>query len=218
MRIKIVIVLLVTILINLQGSVNAVNLAEIEVGAGPNYGYLDYDDPLEIWDAGWAMGFAGGISFEIPLANQLYILPGARFTYLKNNVQIKDPDIYGEYEVKHKMISVPVLFRYELKRNMLFIDMGPELSLFMSSELNADYTELGTPRKKTDDISDSVDNYDIGACVKIGFKACRWNIPIAVTAAYHHGFTGVAVDDEWLSDWKTREISISVSYLFDLTK
>ncbi len=218
MRIRITIIAFMIILIDLWGSVNAGGIAEIEVGAGPNFGYLAYDDPLEIWDTGWAFGFTGEIGFEIPISDRLALIPSARFVSLSNKVEFDDPDIKGEYDINHKMISVPLLFRYDLKENMLFVETGPEISFFISSELNADYEELGIPRKETDDISDRVNNYNVGGCIKIGFKASRWNIPIAVTAAYHHGITGVAEEDKWLSDWKTREITLSVIYLLELSK
>jgi hypothetical protein len=91
MRLKAVIGLFIIILIGLWGSSNAGGLAEIEVGVGPNFGYLAYDDPPEIWDVGWAIGFAGGISFEIILSNRLFLVPRARFTDLNNNVQF-NPD------------------------------------------------------------------------------------------------------------------------------
>ena len=42
MRIRITIIAFMIILIDLWGSVNAGGIAEIEVGAGPNFGYLAY--------------------------------------------------------------------------------------------------------------------------------------------------------------------------------
>jgi Outer membrane protein beta-barrel domain len=131
---------------------------------------------------------------------------------------LNDPTTKGKFQVNHKSISLPILLRYELNENMFFVDLGPEFSWFLSSEMQSDYVELGNPNNETIDISDRVESYNIGACIRIGVKAHQWNIPIAVTASYHHGFKGVAVDDEWWSDWKIREITLSVSYLFDLSK
>ena len=218
MHYKSVPIIIMIVLISFMGTGNAVSLQEIAVGAGPNFGYLDYDDPIEFWDVGWALGFTGGIYFEVPLSSRFSLVPSMRFSKLMNKVELVDPDITGEFKVDHKLISLPLLFRYELKENMFFVDSGPEFSLFLSSEMHKDYVELGTPHTDTDDISDRVESYDIGACIRIGFTAYQWNIPIAIIASYHHGFKGVAVEDEWQSDWKKREITLGVSYLFDLSK
>ena len=217
MRYKSVSIFVMLVLISLVGSGTAGVLQEVEVGVGPNFGYLAYDDPMEWWDVGWALGYSGGVYFEIPLLNRISFVPGMRFSSLTNKVEIVDSDITGEFKANHKFLSLPLLFRYELKENMFFIDLGPEFSLFLSSEIHNDYVELGSPNTETNDISNEVESYDIGAYIRIGFKAYQWNIPIAITAAYHHGFKGVAVEDEWWSDWKTREITLGVSYLFDLS-
>jgi hypothetical protein len=215
---KPVAILAMIVLVSLVGSGNAGGLQEVEVGIGPNYGYLDYDKPMEFWDAGWALGFTGGVCFDISLSNRLSFAPSLRFSSLTNTVGLNDPAIKGRFHVNHRFISLPILLRYELNENMFFIDLGPEFSWFLSSEMQSDYVELGNPNNETIDISDKVESYNIGACIRIGVKAYQWNIPIAVTASYHHGFRGVAVEDEWWSDWKTREITLSVSYLFDLWK
>jgi hypothetical protein len=73
---KPVAILVMVVLVSLVGSGNAGGLQEIEVGIGPNYGYLDYDRPMEFWDAGWALGFTGGVCFEISLSNRLSLAPG----------------------------------------------------------------------------------------------------------------------------------------------
>ena len=217
MHYKLVPIIVVLVLISLVGSGNAGILREIEVGGGPNFGYLAYDDPIEFWDVGWALGYTAGVYFEIPLFDRISFVPSIRFSNLTNTVELVDPDITGEFKVNHQFISLPILFRYELKEKMFFMDLGPEFSLLLSSEIHNDYVELGIPHTDTDDISDRVESYDIGAHIRIGFKAYQWNIPIAITASYHHGFKGVAVEDEWSTDWKTREITLCVSYLFDLS-
>lgn len=53
-------------------------------------------------------------------------------------------------------ITAHVLFRYDLKENMLFVETGSEFSFFISRELNADHEEPDIPRKETDDIPDRV--------------------------------------------------------------
>jgi hypothetical protein len=218
MHYKSVTIIFMIVLISFVDSGNAGGLQEVGLGVGPNFGYLAYDNPMEIWDVGWALGFTFGVYFEISLSNRISFVPCMRFSNLSNKVELVDSAIKGEFKANHKLISLPLLFRYELKENIFFIDSGPEFSLFLSSEMQNDYVELGNPNIKTKDISNEVESYDIGACIRIGFKAYQWNIPIAVTASYHHGFRGVAVEDEWWSDWKMREITLSVSYLFDLSK
>ena len=217
MRYNSVPIIVMLVIISLVGSGNAGILREVEVGIGPNFGYLAYDDPIELWDAGWALGYTGGVYFEMAVFDRISLVPSIRFSNLTNTVELVDPDVKGEFKVNHQFISLPMLFRYELKEKMFFVDLGPEFSLFLSSEIQNDYVELGTPHTETDDISDKVESYDIGAHIRIGFKAYRWNIPIAITASYHHGFKGVAAENEWQSDWKTREITLGVSYLFDLS-
>ena len=210
--------LVVLVLLAAVDPAGAGALSEIEVGAGLNYGYLCYDDPMELWDPGWAMGFTGGVFFEMPLAERVSFVPGLRFSSMKNNVELSG--VYeGEFNVNHKYISIPILMRVELGENMFFLDAGPEFSLFLSTEIQNDYKDLlDIENNETDDISDDIESYNIGACIRVGFKAYRWDIPVAVTASYHHGFVGVADEDEWWSDWKTREFTLCVSYLFDLTE
>ena len=194
-------------------------ISEIELGGGLNYGYLCYDDPLDLWDAGWGLGFTGGLFFDIPLSEQISFVPGLRFSSMKNKVELEGDGYEGDFKVNHKYISIPMLFRVELSERMFFIDAGPEFSFFISSEIQSDYTDsFDNVYDETDDIGDHVDSYNIGACVRVGFKMHRWDIPVAVSASYHHGFMGVADEDYWLSDWKTREFTFCVSYLFDLAE
>lgn len=190
-------------------------IREIGFEVGPNLGYLDYDDPMEIWDPGWGVGITGGVRIEVSIAAHLSFVPEIRYSHLKNKVEIIHTDIKGNFGIEHNSISFPLLLRYEFMENTFSLDMGPEFALMFSSKSHNDYHDLMDEyHGETQDISDKIIGYNVLACARLCFNAHRWDIPLSVSVAYHHGFAGVAEDDDWWSDWKTRELSMCLSYVY----
>ncbi len=219
MRFQTKAVLIALVLLVISFSVEAGTFEQIEIEFGPNYGFLDFDDPMEIWDPQWDWGYTGGVYLTIPLSSQFSFVPGLRYSHLKNKVEIVNSTIEGNFSMEHNSITLPLLFRYDFLENMFFIDLGPEFAFLLSSKSHSDYhNPIDGYVNETEDISDNVKGYNIEACVRVGFTAYRWNIPLAVNAAYHHGFTGMAEEGEWWSDWTTREFSFSLSYVYQFGK
>ncbi len=95
-------------------------LQEIGIEAGPNYGFLDYDNPMEFCDPKWAWGFTGGVLFKIPLSTQISVVPELRYSQLRNKILLVNSAVEGNFSIEHNSISVPLLLRYEFIKNMCF--------------------------------------------------------------------------------------------------
>lgn len=182
---------------------------------GLNLGYVDYEEPMDTWDPGWDMGFAGGVFLEIPITQYLTLVPEMRFMRIQNQVEISPSFAEGHFNIRHDYISLPLILRVSILKNILFIDCGPAFSVLVSAKSLVDYTDpIGGPVDKTDDIKDIMENFNLSAVLGIVFDASNWNVPVELNTRYNHGFTEVAEEDLWLSDWKTREISVSLAYVF----
>ncbi|MFO7915361.1 MAG: porin family protein [Candidatus Krumholzibacteriales bacterium] len=215
MEFKTKLVFIAIILVSASTASNASIIQEIGIKAGPNFGYLDYDKPMEIWDPGWGVGFTGGVLITIPLSEKFSLVPELRYSYLKNKVDLVNTVFDGQFSIAHNSISLPLLLRYEFSERTFFFDLGPEFALLILSKSYNDYNDpVFGYNDETDDISDIIKGYNILACARIGFNAHRWNIPVAFSIAYHLGLRGVSEEDIWWSDWKTHEFSMCLSYVY----
>ena len=209
--VSVVLLLLMTALYPVQG---AESVKEIKIGIGPNYGYLDYDDPMPIWKPKWDWGITAEGSMLIPIYNNLSIVTGLRYSNIKNDVELQGMDMEGYWNAEHKYLSVPILIEYGLENNPFFVELGPEFMYLLSAEIHSIYfTALEGLQEDTEDVTERLETFNVALRFVVGFKAHQWNVPLAFCVSYHHGLTGIAKGDEWWTNWKTREVSFSLLYV-----
>jgi len=194
---------------------------------GINYVSLNYEDPMDVWEPGWRVGYSAGGFIEIPLATNFSLQPGLRYVQLGNKVDVdigseqQEGRLCGEFKIIQNYLSVPILFKVNLHRSpTLFLLAGPEMGFLMSARSKESETiEFESPsfreeRSTDEDISENLEssNISLNAGLGIEFEVAAHSLHIQLQ--YSHGLTETAKEESWITNWKTREIRTSIGYLF----
>jgi hypothetical protein len=197
------------------------------IEAGVNYISNNYDDPLESWESTWRIGYSFGGTIQIALARNIDLKTGLRLVQLGNKVEfnVVDNSFGGEFSGDFKVIqnyaSLPLFLKINTNSSPeFFFQLGPEFGYLISAKAKRSETMMvesldNTVQNSADiDISDDLESYNISLGGGVGVYLPIHSHTVSLHADYSHGLTGTAKESEWISNWKTRELRVSIGYLF----
>ena len=187
------------------------------VEVGVNVSSLSYDDDsyslFDYWDRGWLTSFTGGASLEIPFQERLSLVTGLRYVRQGNRVKYDTTPsgtaLIGEFRVIQDYISVPVLLAVRpFPTRRLVLSLGPEVAYLLSAQLMDDVTTsfIPAPVNEFRDIRDELETANLTLDAGAAYEFPMENHVGVVGVRYTHGLIGVANEDYWISNWKTRGI------------
>jgi hypothetical protein len=194
---------------------------------GLNYISSIYNNPMQSWETKWKFGYTVGGVIEIPISRHFDIKTGLRYLQLGNRVdyQLAENEIGAEYSGDFKIVqnyvSLPIIIKLRtVSEPSFFFQFGPEFGSLISAQAvssrNMSVQSLGynTQLNEEEDITDSMKPYNV--CLNAGFGITLeiFSEMMTVQMEYGHGLIGTAKEDQWISNWKTREIRTSIGYLF----
>jgi hypothetical protein len=182
---------------------------------------LDYNNSPDFWSPQTRNSLNAFIWGSYSVSDFFAVQSGLRFVQLGSHIEYEDyPTIIGTtvmvmgtHDLIQNYISIPLRVSYSINKTPLFVFFGPELGYLLSSKYEHDQ-ESPNPSSSTENITSSLEkfNYALNSGLGFKFKIGRQNLYIA--GQYSYGLMGVAKEKEWFSDWKTREVSLLVGYIF----
>ena len=176
--------------------------------AGWQSSTLDYDEPMDIWDPGWANTFTGGATLDVPIARGIGLASGARYVCYSNHVTFTGLlDLEGQFRLRANYLAVPVLVRFAPHPVGPRLGLGTEVAFLTSARIaGEEHLPLPGPfgsLTSYDDIRRDLQPVDVSLCATLG-----WAVPFDRHAAiaqlrFTRGLTGAAKDEDWVTNWKT---------------
>lgn len=180
--------------------------------AGVNVASLAYDEELTFWDTSSRMTFVGGATVQFPLSERFGLKTGVRYVQKGNDVEfIPLPNVFllgGGFHVMQNYLTVPLWLEVRpMPMGMTFL-AGPEVGFLLSARQKAEsIIDFGNGPERiglTEDIRDQLEDTDLAMVVGMGVEFPLGTQTGALNVRYSHGLVGVAKEDAWFSDWKTR--------------
>jgi hypothetical protein len=206
--------------LTLTSIVPSTGLAAVRPGVelGVNVSSLSFDDPdifpLVYWDTSWRPSFTGGLSLEVPFQGRWSLHTGLRYVQQGNRVEFDlgpvSPGFTGKFRFVQHYVSLPMLLAWRpLPSNRFFISAGPEFAVLLAAELVTEENSLA-PGTSSRDIKDDLVSTNLSLDAGAGYEFPLANHLGTAELRYSHGLTGVAREQQWVSDWKTRGIEALV--------
>ena len=203
---------LAAIVVGLPSTAQAGVRPGVEVGL--NLSSLSYVDDssflFSFWDRRWRTSLSGGTSLQLPLRGRFNLVMGMRYVQQGNRVRYDTgPGAFrqvGEFRVVQNYLSFPVLVSWRpLPSKRVFLSLGPEVAFLLSGRL---IVEESIPGDRTEyrDIEDDLEPVNLSLDAGVGFEFPVEHHVAIVGLRYSHGLTGVADEDDWISNWKTRGV------------
>ncbi|NOT34769.1 MAG: PorT family protein [Candidatus Eisenbacteria bacterium] len=209
-----------TCLMILLTALPSLGRAEVRAGVeiGVNLSSLSYDDDdhflLSYWDRDWSNSLTGGVSLDVTLRARLGLETGLRYIRQGNRVEYDTgpigPRAVGKFRIVQDYLSIPVRLAYRpFASRRLCFSLGPEIALLLSGRL---IVEESMPEERSEDnnIKDDLDSSNLSLNAGAGLEFPVENHVGVLSLRYSHGLTGVAKEDRWFSDWKTRGVELLV--------
>jgi hypothetical protein len=181
---------------------------------------LYYDNSPDFWRPHTRTSLNAFIWGSYTVSDFFAVQSGLRFVQLGSHIEYEDhPNVIRPVRVKgtqdliQNYMSIPLRISYSINKTPLFVFFGPELGYLISSKYEHNQ-ESPNPSSSTENITSSLGkiNYTFNSGLGFKFRIGRRNFYIA--GQYSYGLMGVAKEKEWFSDWKTREVSLLLGYIF----
>jgi len=186
--------------------------AEFRLGAkaGVNFAKLTGD---AVEDVDGRTGFHLGGVVEIPFAERWSVQP--EILYSQQGAQSKEEEGGIEFEDKLILdyINIPVMAKFYLT-DALSLEAGPQFGFNAKAENEFTVEGDGVDVEETDDISDDVNGFDLGAGIGAAY---RLPMGIFFQARYVLGLSNIpeGSDEDGIDDDLTNSVlSLSVGYKF----
>lgn len=188
--------------------------AEVRFGidAGPSIVWTGYDEKLPSWDTGNRIDVSGGVTAKIGIDESFSVVTGLRYSGLGTHIDVTsiEGDVEGDVDLHQHYLVVPAWFRYDLARERgLFLQIGVEGGYLLSG---SESTEIPPFEETSESITDQLErtNFSLAGGIGVRQPFADGERELEFTLRYARGLTGVAKEEDWFSDWKTREIHLSL--------
>jgi hypothetical protein len=176
---------------------------------GPSIVWTAYDEKLPEWTTGDRIDFSGGITGEVDLGTRFGLLSGLRYSGLGNHIEVETLSGPGEAEIFQRYLVVPLWLRYDAGLGGLFLQAGPEVGYLLSARATSEQPLPGGGVVETDDsVTDVMKRSNVSLSGGIGVRRSLGERSLEFVLRYSRGLTDVAEDEEWFSNWKTRELHL----------
>lgn len=189
---------------------------EVSIGAkaGVNFAKLTGDD---VEDADGRTGFHIGAIVEIPITEKFSVQPEVMYSQQGLQSEDNEDGIESEATVKLDYINVPIMGKYYVAEGFS-LEAGPQFGFRAKAEQEfevsgsvggVDFSDEGT-----EDISDSIAGFDLGAAVGAGYEL---NSGLFFQARYIIGLSNVDDSDEgglFEDDLTNSNLQFSVGFKF----
>lgn len=186
------------------------------VEVGLNYSSFNYyhrdQVPATYWDPGWRPSFTGGATLQVPIRGRFDLVTGVRYVQQGNRVRFDDGQgtLKGEFRMYLDYVSVPALLTYyPMAKRRFFVSLGPEIGLLVSAYTILEYTVPPLVAQYVND-KQQLERTNVTVDGSAGYEFPVENHVGVVSLRYARGVTGVAKNKDWLTDWDTRGIELSV--------
>jgi hypothetical protein len=179
---------------------------------GPSVVWTAYDEKLPVWTTGDRIDFSGGVTGEVGLGPRFGLVSGLRYSGLGNHIDVEFPEGTGEAEIHQRYLVVPVWLRYDFPSlGGLFLQAGPEVGYLLSARVTSEAPMPGGAVLETDDsVTDDMKRSNVSLSGGVGVRRSLGERSLEFVLRYSRGMTDVAEDEEWFSNWKTREIHVGL--------
>ena len=200
------------------------------VEAGPTLITIDYDDPHESWQATFRPSYGGMLSAQARVRPYLSVRGGLRYALLGGRVDYESDFIIaergpngevlstrtekslGHFDIRQSYVSIPLQLVVHPRALPFEVLIGPEIGYLTSADVELDREKPEEFHEETD-ILDDMDRMNLAATLGAAKRVRVGGATVRFLLFYSHGFMGTA-DDDWLSDWQTREIGVTLGLSF----
>lgn len=201
------------------------------VEAGPTLIAIDYDDPLDIYGITFRPSYGVMLSAQVDVRSFLSLRGGLRYALLGGRVDYESSftinergpngeilstrteQVLGQFDIRQSYASIPLHLVVHPQVLPFEVLIGPEIGYLTSANLENDQ-EKPLEFYEEIDILDDMDRVNVAATVGIAKRARVGGSELRFLLFYSHGFTGTADEEDWYSDWQTREIGLTLGLLF----
>lgn len=151
-----------------------------------------------------------------------YVVLGGRVDYETKIVQ-RGPDgdpismppeqFVGRLDFTHGYATVRVQTVVHPTALPVAVLVGPEIGYLMSADLE-NHQVMPTEFSEKRDIVDGMDRVNVAGTIGISRTKRLAGSALHFALVYSHGISGVADDDDWFSDWSTREFGLTFGIVF----
>jgi hypothetical protein len=183
--------------------------AEVRYGIdfGVNVSSLDYEREdsfvMTIWkDRHPRPSPALGGALELFLRDRVSLATGLRYVQHGNRVEVDAAPFATEFRIVQHYLSLPVILSVRpLPSRRFSIGAGPEFAVLVAA------SSVIRPSPGTwESIQEDMDPTNLSVDVQAGLDFPMGAQTGAATLRYSHGLLGVAREDRWASDWRTRGV------------
>lgn len=184
--------------------------ADVRFGAdvGPSIVWTAYDEKLPEWETGNRIDVSGGVTALIGVADRFGIVTGLRYSGLGTHIDVTTIEGDGQVETHQHYLVVPAWLRYDTPgENGIFLQAGAEVGYLLSASIS---TELPFQPELDEEVTGDLERTNVSLGGGFGVRQPLGDRSLEFTLRYSRGLTGVAKEERWFSDWKTRELHLSL--------
>lgn len=196
------------------------------VEAGPTLISINYEDSHEIWSTTFRPSYGGMLSAQIRLRSSVSVRSGLRYALLGGRINYeadfvteergshgelistRTEQLLGQFDIRQSYVSIPLHLVVHPRMLPFEVLVGPEIGYLTSANLKNDREKPQTFHEEKDILND-MDRVNLSGTIGVAKGAHLGGAALRLLLFYSYGFTGVA-DDDWLSDWHTREIGLTL--------
>jgi hypothetical protein len=198
----------------LLGLLPSVARAELRPGldVGPSVVWTAYDEKLPIWRTGDRIDVSGGITAELDLGTRFGLVSGIRYAGLGTHIDLETTDGSGDLDLHQRYLVVPLWLRFDAPSlGGVFLQAGPEVGYLLSASMEVEEPLPGgqvSERKET--VTGELKRSNLSLSGGIGMRRSLGTRSLEFVVRYSRGMVDVAEDEEWFSNWKTRELNLAL--------
>ncbi|ANH81971.1 hypothetical protein A8C56_14230 [Niabella ginsenosidivorans] len=202
-------------------------MAQVEIGirAGANFSNAAIKSGSNDWDTKLQPGWHAGLTFDIPVADEFYVQPGALYSSKGFKLE-SNGAVNSETKFNASYIEVPVNFLYkpEVGNGNLLLGVGPYLGIGLGGKVKGDFS-AGSFSYSDDaklqfvNDADDADNnkfpyakpIDFGGNLLFGYEFAN---KLSVQLNGQLGLINVAPKNGFYDKMKTSQFGVSLGYKF----
>lgn len=164
----------------------------------------------------WRLDFNGAATVDLQVGNSSTLNTGLRYSRLGNDFEhdgSTDPTGQGKPGTTtnlHQYLGVPVVFRWEVPGDTVFLLGGAELAWLLKAASESAFDD-GSATTGEIEYTDEMNRFNLSMVVGLGTAVAVGNHQLEFTARYAQGLLKSNDNDRSLG-WKTREFALTVGF------
>lgn len=204
-------------------------MVPVTATAGPRFGVELGGGTVWLSDAldyvgrtpSWRLDFNGAATVSFESDGNWSLNTGLRYSRLGNKIELddspppSDPTAEGKAATVtnlHQYVGVPVLFRWDVPGDTVFLIGGTELAYLVKAESEFEFDD-GSGSPESAEYTDEMNRFNMTLVGGIGRAFDVGNHFVDVAVRYSHGLFKTNENDRSLG-WKTREFALTVGFRF----